>query len=48
MRALSLILQMFTQEEASTILNQAIEALVAEGFMIVSTKYGFTVAKAVA
>jgi len=38
--------QKFTKEEAATILNQAIAALVAEGFMIVSDKYGYIVAKA--
>jgi len=35
----------FTQEQASTILKQAIDALVSEGFMIVSDKYGYIVAK---
>jgi hypothetical protein len=37
--------QKFTNEEASTILNQAIAALVAEGFVVVSDKYGYIVAK---
>ena len=37
--------QKFTNEEASTILNQAIAALVAEGFIVVSDKYGYIVAK---
>ena len=37
--------QKFTNKEASTILNQAIAALVAEGFTVVSDKYGYIVAK---
>lgn len=38
--------QKYSNEEAKTILKQAIDALVSEGFMIVSDKHGYIVAKA--